>query len=221
MPLPRYAEATRNATSLPPFQSVMDKDLRVPLGRQQQDQWCWASVALGIAAHFAAPNPARWKQQCSLVNDFLKANTPQENTDCCGPEGKKEPCNKARAVSRALSMAGHYMDYKEKTSFKALQNAIDRGEPVVLRIYRTTPGKTYYHFVVVDAYLGLSQTNGHLSIRNPDEPRHFVVSYETLHTKEFDSGWKWEFTFFTQPATRSEEYSTHGMDVEYHASPGK
>src|SRR5258708_39510268 len=66
----------------------------VPL--QEQTNWCWAAVSVGVAAHAGAV----W-QQCNVAGQELGQN-------CCPAGTNSGPCNVPYYLDRALTRVGHF-----------------------------------------------------------------------------------------------------------------
>jgi hypothetical protein len=109
----------------------------VKLETQQERNWCWASVAQGVAAYFGGP-----LQQCAVAAQTLGSN-------CCSNRG---PCDVPWALDPALAAVGHYRTWAARAlSLADVAAEIDAGNPLPIRI-QWKDEKAGGHFLLLGGY---------------------------------------------------------------------
>lgn len=89
---------------------------------QEQTNWCWAAIAVSIAAYFER---GTWKQ-CAIVRDVTG------KTNCCVSPGN---CNVMWSVGEALRHAQCLAEHRTSpVAIDTLQRQVDFGNPVVIRL---------------------------------------------------------------------------------------
>lgn len=150
----------------------------VPL--QEQTNWCWAAVAVGVAARYGAA----W-QQCNLAGLELGQH-------CCPAGTNPVACNVPYYLDRALTRVGHFRSMVAGSVPLNPQaiTAINANEPIGVRI--EWPGGTG-HFIAIAGY----STNGGQFV-DVEDPWYSAstVSYATLQTAYKATG-AWTHTYWT------------------------
>ena len=93
--------------------------------RQEQELWCWATVAQQIAKTYGAE-----LKQCEIVNLFPRTDEP---IDCCIPENAIDPkCNHAGSPNLLLRLLNIEHKVTDKPlSKEGLQFVLTSGRPVI------------------------------------------------------------------------------------------
>jgi len=95
-------------------------DLSFVMEPQAQDNWCWAAVAVSVAAFYSPATP--WTQ-CALADAALQRD------DCCG-DGASGLCNVPWYLERSLAGVGRLNSLTHSAlSFVAVMDEIDAGNP--------------------------------------------------------------------------------------------
>lgn len=106
---------------------------------QEQDQWCWAAVSLGVALFFGQN---AWSQ-CGIASAELSP------LNCCGPDASG-PCNQPWRLDLALSRVGHFFKLLYMPATLAnLRTEISAGRPMGCRIGWSSGNG---HFVALGGY---------------------------------------------------------------------
>lgn len=148
--------------------------------RQEQDNWCWAAVAFGVAAHYGAV----W-QQCDIAGLEL-------GQQCCPPGTNTGVCNVPYYLDLALTRVGH---------FRALiVGAVPLNPQVIAEIIANLPVGVRIgwpdgtgHFVAIAGY---STTGGQFV--DVEDPWYSAstVTYAVLQSAYQGSG-TWTHTYWT------------------------
>ena len=155
---------------------------------QAQTNWCWAAVAVSVAAFFDAATRAT---QCSLANGELRRQ------DCCGKGGGRS-CNLYGYLASALNRVGRLRVWRPSRAAtpNEMQAEVDGSRPLCLRIAWASGGA---HFLALIGYL----PDGVAPIRNlvmVADPRWgvSVLPYDVLR-KAYRQEGRWTDTYFTRP----------------------
>jgi hypothetical protein len=155
--------------------------LHVP--HQEQDRWCWAATADGIACCY---QPGSTWTQCLIANAGLG------RTDCCG-NAASAGCNVYGYLDRALTTVGHFERMAEEVaSFWAVIGEIEADRPMGVRVAWPGGGA---HFVAIGGYREF-----------PDEYLHVEdpwygpsqVPHATL-ARGYQGTGSWTHTYWTKP----------------------
>lgn len=134
--------------------------LDLTVDAQQQDNWCWATVAVGVAHAYKDPDPD-W-EACKVAKRVLRA------TNCC-PPGYYAACNRTRKELNA-ALDGHLdptpIDQKIDKTFDLVQNSIDKGIPIAVRVVLPNASA---HFVVVSGYCVLEDRSQRIFVCDPQD----------------------------------------------------
>jgi hypothetical protein len=124
--------------------------------QQDESQWCWAAVALGIAS-FGWTGPA--PSQCEIVTLTLRRlGKIAASQNCCGVN--RAPYNKPQALDEPLRIVG-VLDWRYDCALKPEEIAplINRKTPIAIRIRLPPPqgqpisaARDSGHFVAVSGY---------------------------------------------------------------------
>jgi len=155
------------------------------LQRQQEDEWCWAAVAVSVDQYF---NDASARTQCDLVSDVL-------GVKCCGDS---DDCDKPNDLEKALGNKIGVGKLREPVQNRALEFAeirdqLAQGFPVCVRIEWPDGGG---HFVVIDG----ADTVGGVQAVHIQDPLHdaTTISYRDFLTRYRLVG-RWTDTYLVQP----------------------
>jgi hypothetical protein len=149
---------------------------------QQQNNWCWAAVSTSVSHYYDAAST--WTQ-CAVANAQIG------RTDCCGT-GASGPCNIYGYLDAALTTVGHFNRSDGVVVFQALDNEIDGGRPVGIRVAWSGGGA---HFLAVIGYLEDAQN--FVAVDDPIYGKS-DVTYDTLKSGYQGSG-SWTTTYYTHP----------------------
>lgn len=158
-----------------------ERQLGLAMQRQDQSEWCWATVSVSVAAFFEPGSP--WTQ-CTLVGAQL------ERTDCCAG-GASEACNVPQQLTPGLARVGHLAeDFGGSLDLAAIAAQVEAGRPVALCIDWSGGGG---HFVVIDGY---DQAGGLVDVKDPL----FGTSYLPLagFPARYQGGGSWGWTYLTR-----------------------
>jgi Papain-like cysteine protease AvrRpt2 len=165
----------------PPFDSLAN--FAVP--HQQQVNWCWAAVTLGVESFF---NPATTSTQCDIANVALGRR------DCC-PARTGNPCDRTWYLDRTLINVGHLASQSPTPSdFGTVRNQIAAKVPLCCRIGWAGP-EDGGHFVALSGWSIDDNGTQYVDVNDPfydfNQPTFadFCSSYQT-------SG-SWTDSYFT------------------------
>jgi|HubBroStandDraft_1064217.scaffolds.fasta_scaffold101489_2 hypothetical protein len=156
--------------------------LHFRIQRQQQAEWCWAAVAASVERFFDKDSEL---EQCQVANKVFN----QRKNRCC-----KDPS--AYDVPEELEVALQKIHKWRNTlrgplTFEQVQEEIDRGRPVCVRIQWLSGGG---HFVVVRGYRLLSSGAQQLYVADPENPSN-LVDYNEFKVAYYGEG-TWAETDF-------------------------
>jgi hypothetical protein len=133
------------------------RDLGFPSQGQEENNWCWAAVAVGVSRHYATLNggSSTWTQ-CGLATDELHAELTQLGlpTGCC-PSKSNPGCDRAWYLHTPLTRVGHYHGYRAGApDFRTeVMTEIDARRPIAVRVEWPNSGTPpLAHFVVISGY---------------------------------------------------------------------
>lgn len=122
---------------------------------QQRPQWCWAAVAVGVAAYYDPTTP--WTQ-CRVAREVLGA-------DCCAAPDCVE-CDRQWYLDEALALVRHGAGHgRGALSLTAVLRELRRGDPIGVRI---DWGDGSGHFVLL---CGGDPRNGEVVVEDPARGR--------------------------------------------------
>jgi hypothetical protein len=125
------------------------------LPRQQQVEWCWAAIAVGVEKYF---DPSSTLRQCDIASSVT-------GNQCCGLAGGSVACNQPEKLQDALSSIGRLRAVlRRPLRFEEVQREIDAGRPVAARVEWGSGGA---HFVLMDGYRILSSGARHVHVSDP------------------------------------------------------
>lgn len=161
--------------------------LKISVAKRDQNNWCWAAVALAVAKAYQDNGPD-WKDQCTIAGRVKK-------TTCC-PLGTVGACDEPADLDLALK--GHHdptpIAPQNNRQFSFVKDQINDGVPLAVRV--AFPNAKAGHFLVISGY---SEVGGipHLWIFDPatglEAPHEFdtfKLGYQKLGT--------WDQTFRTK-----------------------
>ena len=149
--------------------------------RQEQDNWCWAAVSVGVDTCYGGRN---WTQ-CTLAGIAL-------GLGCCGtpmPNG----CDVPYYLDRSLTSVGRYDRYvKGSALYSTVQTEVGARRALCCRIQWSVGG----HFVAISDWS--IDTNGTewVGVQDPDNGYNFQTLSE--FTNSYRSAGIWSDTYFTR-----------------------
>lgn len=151
---------------------------------QQESQWCWCAIALGVHRFY---EPAFNASQCEVAAIIL-----QRDDACADPKNSAidTPLGLGESLGRLGNFRGPRVD--AALSFDEVRAEIDRGAPVGVRIQ--WHGEDVGHFVLITGYL--AGLRPRLAIADPkfdDDER----EYDAFVTAYLDRG-AWRNSYRTQ-----------------------
>jgi hypothetical protein len=151
---------------------------------QQQSQWCWAAVSVGVAVYYG---PTTWTQ-CSVASGQFAP------LDCCGADGSGG-CNQPWYLDRALMQVGHFGHLIfSLVPFPAIKMEINADRPLCCRVQWV--GGVGAHFVAVG---GWSQDDNGTEFVEVHDPFYgFVqIGYNDFCSSYRSPGDAWTHTYFS------------------------
>jgi len=150
--------------------------------RQQQDQWCWAAVAVSVSAFL---HPPQQFGQCGVVQKVANLN------GCCAAPSS---CNVTGSLRNALAFTGNLVQEPSgMVDLPFIQGQIrDAGRPVGIRIARDD---NTAHVMAIVGFEG-DGPSCQLTIEDPFFGRD-RISYDTLRNHRYKNG-RWSHTYFTK-----------------------
>jgi Papain-like cysteine protease AvrRpt2 len=167
-------------------------DLVFSIEHQQQDQWCWAAVAISVCHHY---NDQRWQQQCDLVNKIF---APIRGSDDCCQDGTSDNCNIPWSLSDALNTTGHLVQpVQGVVSFEDLRQEIEvRQRPVAIRI--TFSDLIAHHFVVIAGCMQTANGKQWVRVADPSQLTGDATSIEYASLlNDYRPGATWDESYFS------------------------
>ena len=152
---------------------------------QEQDNWCWAAVAVGIGDFLLA----RQTQQCAFASDVLG----MASGACCGTQSGG-PCDKQWYLDRALSKVGCFERLDVPASFADVGTEIDDGHPLGVRI-RWSNGSG--HFVAITAYRTGGSGAQIVTVQDPWGPKELDYEIGKLNGQYGTSSGSWTHSYYT------------------------
>jgi len=123
--------------------------------RQQQTNWCWAAVTLGVETFF---NSATTETQCSIANKALG------RADCC-PSRQGNPCDQTWYLEDVLGKTGHLASPPSgPADFRDIQNQIALKRPLCCRIGWPGDGG---HFVAIRGWTVGNSGTQYVDVQDP------------------------------------------------------
>lgn len=145
--------------------------LAFELDEQECDDWCWASVGVGIGQFYQDQECPG--QQCQLVTQIASPGKDCcKNCDC--KSGNFEICNQPHDLGDMLEQIAHGhgdLDGIAKMSFSQIKNEIDNGHPIVVSI-RWDEAAAPGHAIVIYGY----DDQQLLFIADPKAPRGSTIT---------------------------------------------
>jgi len=158
------------------------KMLKFVMQTQEQQQWCWAAVAVSIGNFYGGH---QWNQ-CSLVNSVLGCN------NCC-TDPCPGCCNIPWRLERALITVGHLSAVESGAkSYLITRAEIDSERPLCARIGWDGGGG---HFVIIMGYLEGNDGDEFLHIWDPKSGKSIVTMDE--FTRRYKGTGSWTHSYFT------------------------
>jgi hypothetical protein len=151
---------------------------------QEQPNWCWAAVGVGVAQFYNASSA--WSQQCDLAAQEL-------GLTCC-PTGSNAACDVPWYLDRVLLRVNHYASWNGGAATLAqIQAEIDADRPLGARIGWSSGGG---HFVALSGY-SASAAGDFVTVEDP------FYGQSTLPLAAFQSSYQgsgsWTHSYWTKP----------------------
>ena len=160
--------------------------------KQEQENWCWASVAKAVRDWFGNNDPL---SQCEIASLFL-------DQDCCGSMSKSEYCDRQVALEVVLQELGMLEKSRRSLTFKKTKRHFTRsgGTPICLRIqWRQSVRKG--HFLLATG--ATKSINGKfITVSDPSNGSSKNVQYDTL-LSNYNGAGSWSDTYFVKSGTTS------------------
>ena len=152
---------------------------------QEQDNWCWAAVAVSVAQFYSSTTP--WTQQCDVAS--------RELAKMCCPAGVNAACDVPWYLDNALTRVGHFSTWTNGPgTLGDIQGEIDNGRPLGARIEWSNHGG---HFVVVSGYSLSSLAGDLITVEDP------ITAQSTIPLAAFQSAYqgngRWTHLYWTCP----------------------
>lgn len=169
-----------------PDASCMGDVLRLKIEAQDQDNWCWAMVAAGVALAFQDTDP-KW-EPCKVAKRVL-------GMECC-PAGDFEDCDQPLELEEPLN--GHMdpspINPQTDKTFGLVQASIDNGIPIAVRMaFPNTVG----HFVVISGYCLFRDGSKRLFVCDPQDGGRRCEDFDGF-LNGFGGKPPWDKTYLTQ-----------------------
>ena len=160
---------------------------------QQEDQWCWAAVAVSVHQFLDPATSGTWTQPTLATQVLHKNKLIPATVDCSKTPGQ---CNLPWRLDDALTAVGNLQLPAEAgiLSFEALTELIDKQLPVCARIVWYTGNG---HFVALTGYRTFSSGAQQVYVQDPYYGPSYQL-YEDL-VADYPPGGSWQDTYMVQP----------------------
>jgi hypothetical protein len=164
---------------------------------QEQDQWCWAAVAVSVALKYDAATP--WTQ-CSLASALYSG---QGNPlDCCGADC--DACNLPQSLSQVFGVT-HNMNgaaIGHAIALAAMEGEIRADRPVAVRI-GWPPDNSSGHFVAICGVSRGDDGTVYVDVGDPSSDDAATDNLKHMSLSEFSGnyglvGGSWTWTYLTR-----------------------
>ncbi len=161
---------------------------------QQENEWCWAAVAVSLHEFLNPASAATWSQ-ATLATPVLTL----ERAIASGVNCAETPdvCNLPARLDDALSILGNLgaagFLQGEHLTFESLQEWIDDQLPVCARIVWFSGGA---HFIALDGYRVLSSGQQQVHVEDPLYGPS-LQNYDDL-VSDYPPGGSWQDTYLVQ-----------------------
>jgi hypothetical protein len=158
---------------------------------QQEDNWCWAAVAVSIHNFL---DPATPLTQAALATAVLRKDGAIAATVDCSLTPTPRVCNTTASLTDALTTNLNEPVPGHPVTFQSISSEIDAGRPVCVQIDWQEGGA---HAIALDGYYILASGAEVVSVQDPlYGPSHQY--YSTLVNDYLANG-IWESTFTVKP----------------------
>jgi len=133
------------------------KILKIEVPDQEENNWCWAAVAVGIAKAYGDFSLT----QCGVATLMFRDDNPAPQ--CCA-EDQRGVCDRQAALSEVLAIPDHVRleEVLPAQEFTFIEDEINAGRPIAVGIQRLdSDGKEASgHFAVITGYLRATGADG-------------------------------------------------------------
>jgi hypothetical protein len=154
----------------------------VPL--RDQDNWCWAAVAVAVANGYGDKDP-KWDEQCRVARDV-------KGKDCCGGDNCDSTADLEPALDKHFDNTA--IPQGQERAFAFVEQCIKAGNPLGARVKKTDEDSG--HFVLI---VGHCVKDGlkNLWIGDPFTGMCNYCDFESFKINYADFG-PWDMTFRTK-----------------------
>jgi hypothetical protein len=177
----------------PPIPPIITKTLDVTIPQQQQSNWCWAAVGVGIVAFYGTTY-----SQCYVVTLVLTSLYSGFNINCCTTANPSDPsgCNRESGADQALSHPDNHFagTFDYPLGMTDIETQINEERPFACGI-NWADGNG--HFVAITGY----RTVGSEPYVYVQDPATATTSFYTLSsfTSSYEGDGSWGWTSLSQP----------------------
>jgi hypothetical protein len=154
---------------------------------QQQENWCWAAVALSVTRFYNTTST--WTSQCQIASSGL-------GFVCCPPGNHSDDCDIPWFLDQALSVTNNYKTSAPggPASIVQIQTEIDGGRPLGVRIGWEDGGG---HFLCVIGYSVVSGVDW-VTVEDPYYDPSYIPYSELCSNYQLIGG-VWTDSYWTKP----------------------
>lgn len=173
---------------VPQPEAPTQKILMASIPRFDQDNWCWAAVAVGVAQAYDRPAVP----QCEVATSVTRLLTPSSTLKCC-PKGSNAACDFPRPLSFALKNQNVHDHFNGDRTFDFVVSEIDHQRLVPVALVAGRAG----HAVVIAGYVkGGSGSENQLVVWDPTTGEREPVGFTEFRDR-FLGKWSWSVTYVT------------------------
>ena len=160
---------------------------------QQEDQWCWAAVAVSVHQYLDPLSTGAWTQETLATQVLLTGKQIPPSVDCSKTPGQ---CNLPSRLDQALTTVGNLGSAGAVAgilSFENLTQWIDKQLPVCARIVWFTGSG---HFVALTGYRTFASGLQQVYVQDP----HYGPSYQNYEdlVADYPPGGSWQDTYLVK-----------------------
>jgi hypothetical protein len=162
--------------------------------QQQEDEWCWAAVAVSIHQFLDPAKAGEWTQETLATAMLQKLGAIPPGIDC---SERPDLCNMPAGLDTALSTAGNLSApgclQGKNLPFEILRVWIDDKLPVCARIVWDDGGA---HFIALDGYRVFSSGAQQVHVQDPLFGPSFQLYDDLL--SDYPPGGSWQDTYLVK-----------------------